>query len=125
MKNWKAIAGVLLVFVLGVAAGTFGTLGVIRHRWMHRGPQAMADFIVRRLSWELRLDTTQRDQLRVIVTDSQQETRTVRKQVQPQIEEILDRADAKVRAILRPDQREKFDRLVAERKEKWRHRVDP
>jgi Spy/CpxP family protein refolding chaperone len=125
MKNWKAIAGVLLVFVLGVAAGAFGTLGVIRHRWMHRGPQAMADFVVRRLSWELRLDTTQRDQLRNIVTDSQQQMRTVHKQFQPQIEDILNHADVQVRAILRPDQQEKFDKLVAERKEKWQHRFSP
>jgi len=125
MKNWKAIVGVLLVFVLGAAAGAFGTLGVIRYRWMHRGPQAMADLIVRRLSWELRLDAAQRDQLRAIVNDSQQEMRSVRKQFQPQIEEILGRADAKVRAILRPGQQEKFDRLVAERKEKWQHHFSP
>jgi Spy/CpxP family protein refolding chaperone len=125
MKNWKAIAGILVVFLLGMAAGSFGTLGVIKHRWMRHGPQTMADLIVRRLSWELRLDASQRDQLRAIVTDGQQEIRAVRKQFQPQVEEILSRSDAKVRTILRPDQQSKFERLVAERKEKWQHRADP
>jgi Spy/CpxP family protein refolding chaperone len=119
MKNWKAIVGVLLVFVLGMAAGGLVTLGVIRHRWM-RGPQAMADFAVRRLSWELRLDAAQRQQLRAIVADTQQEMKAVGQQVQPQIEQTLGKAEHRVRAMLRPDQREKFDKLVAERKAHWK-----
>ncbi|HUI08066.1 MAG TPA: hypothetical protein VL486_13790 [Verrucomicrobiae bacterium] len=120
MKNWKAIVGVLVVFLLGMTAGGLITIGVIRHlfQWGH-GPQARANFIVRRLSWELRLDAQQRQQLRGIVQEGQQEMSAVRQQVRPQVETILDRADAKVRAILQPDQVAKFDKLVAERKAKW------
>jgi len=118
MKNWKAIVGALLVFLLGMAAGTLGTVGMIRHRWMQRGPQVMADFVVRRLSWKLRLDHAQRDQLRVIVDEGWQEMKAVHEQVRPQMEGILSNSEAKVRVILRPDQQEKFDKLIAERKAK-------
>jgi hypothetical protein len=83
------------------------------------GTEAIANVIVRRLSWELRLDRVQREQLRAIVRDRQQEIKAVRRQVQPQIEDILSRSEAEVRAILRPRQQEKFDKLVAERKAKW------
>jgi Spy/CpxP family protein refolding chaperone len=125
MKRWKAIAGVLLVFVLGMIAGGLVSLGVIRHQWRTRGQGAMTDFIVRRMSWRLRLDPTQREQLRAIVKEGQQEIQAVRKQVQPQVDEIFSRSDAKVRAILRPDQQARFDALVAERKERWQHRAAP
>jgi hypothetical protein len=125
MKNWKAIVGVFAVFVLGALAGSITTIGIVRHRLVHgHGSQMMADFIVRRLSWELRLDRDQRDQLRAIVHDSQQEIKAARRQIQPQIEDILNRSDVKVRATLRPDQQEKFDKLVAERKARWAQSKD-
>lgn len=118
MKNWKAIVGALLVFLLGMAAGVFGTVGMVRHRWMHRGPRVMADFVVRRLSWELRLDRAQRNQLRAIVNEGWEQMKVVHEQVRPQVEGILSNSEVKVRVILRPDQREKFDKLIAERKAK-------
>ena len=79
----------------------------------------LANLIVRRLSWELRLDRAQRDQLRVIVAEGQGEMKVLRKQIQPQVEDLLTRSEVKVRAMLRPDQVEKFDKLVAERKARW------
>jgi Spy/CpxP family protein refolding chaperone len=121
MKNWKAIVGVVAVFVLGALAGSLTTVGVTRHRFHHGAAgQAMADRIVRKLSWDLRLDTTQREQLRAIVNDGRKEMQTLR----PQIESILTRSEVKVRAILRPDQHEKFDKLVAERKARWAQSKD-
>jgi len=45
--------------------------------------------------------------------------KVIRKQIQPQVEELLTRSETKVRAILRPDQVEKFDKLIAERKAQW------
>jgi uncharacterized membrane protein len=120
MKNWKAIVGVLAVFVLGGFAGSFTTIALVRHRLVHgHGQQMMADFIVRRLSWELRLDQDQREQLRGIVAEGQKQIRAVTKQIQPQIDEALAQSEAKVRAILRPDQQEKFNKLVEERKARW------
>lgn len=106
MKNWKAIVGVLLVFVLGMMAGGLGTIGVIRHRLVTRG---FSDVIVRRLSWELRLDAGQRQQVRIIVSEAQQEMRPVR-------ERVFENAESKIRAALRPDQQAKFDELVAKSK---------
>ena len=125
MKNWKAIVGVIAVFVLGGLAGSITTIGMVRHRLVHgHGSEMMADLIVRRLSWELRLDRAQRAQLRDIVAEGQQEMKVVRKQIQPQIEEILTRSEVKVRVLLRPDQQEKFDKLIAERKARWAQSKD-
>jgi Spy/CpxP family protein refolding chaperone len=125
MKNWKAVVGAIAVFVLGGLAGSLVTVGVIRHQLGHgHGGQMMANFIVRRLSWKLHLDSTQREQLRAIVHDGQQDMKALRQQMQPQVEEIFARSEAKVRVILRPDQQEKLDKLVAERKAKWAQSKD-
>ena len=50
--------------------------------------------------------------------------KVVRKQIQPLIEDLLSRSEAKVRVLLRPDQQEKFDKLVAERKARWAQSKD-
>jgi hypothetical protein len=125
MKNWKAIVGVIAIFVLGGLAGSITTIGVVRHRLVHgHGGQMMANLIVRRLSWELRLDREQRSQLRVIVAEGQTEMKGIRKQIQPQVEDLLGRSEAKLRVLLRPDQQEKFDKLIAERKARWASSTD-
>ena len=120
MKNWKAIVGVIAIFVLGGLAGSITTIGLVRHRLVHgHGSQMLENLIIRRLSWDLRLDRAQRSQLRVIVAEGHEEMKVIRKQIQPQVEELLTRSEAKVRAMLQPDQVEKFDKLVAERKARW------
>jgi hypothetical protein len=120
MKNWKAVVGAILVFVLGGFAGSLTTIAIVRHRLVHgHRSQMMANLIVRRLSWVLRLDTAQRAQLRVIISDGQKEIRMARRQIQPQIEDIVNRSEARVREILQPGQQEKFDKLVAESKAQW------
>ena len=120
MKNWKAIVGVIAVFVLGGLAGSITTIGLVRHRLVHgHGSQMLENLIVRRLSWNLRLDRAQREQLRAIVAEGHEEMKGIRTQIQPQVEDLLTRSEAKVRVLLRPDQQEKFDKLIAKRKAQW------
>lgn len=119
MKHWKAITGVVLVFGLGMIAGGFVTLAVVRHRLLTRGPQVFGDMIVRRLSWELKLDGPQRQQVRAIVDDAQAEMKAVRQQIRPQMAQVFENSEGKIRLLLRPDQQTKFDRLAAESRQRW------
>ncbi len=125
MKKWRAIIGVILVFVLGAAAGALVTFGIY-HQKMERGfreePRRMREFIVGRLGHELHLDPAQMEQLRTIVRETHMEIRNVRRQFRPQIEEILSRSQDRVRAILRPDQLDKYERIIAEQKKRRMNR---
>ncbi len=122
MKRWKSIVGVLMVFLLGALAGA-----AVVHRVDRQSVEAVlsgrggatVDLIVRRLSRSLDLDSAQRDQVRAIVTETHQDIDRIRKPLQPQIEATIERSRARVRAILRPDQQEKFDRIQAERRKRW------
>lgn len=122
MKNWKAILGVIVVFLLGMAAGVFGTRAVAvkrLQRVLHGQTVFTAEEITRRLSWQLHLDAAQRQQILALVQAAQVQITDARSQCQPKILAALDDFDVKARPILRPDQVEKFDKLVAERKAKW------
>lgn len=119
MKKWKAIISIIVVFLLGSLAGALITHEIYQHRiesFIMGEPKR--ELIVRRLSHELNLDTAQSAQLRVIVKETYAEIRNVRKQIRPQIEDILESSQNRVRAILRPDQLEKYEKIIAERKKK-------
>ncbi|MFA6054774.1 MAG: hypothetical protein WC769_05300 [Thermodesulfovibrionales bacterium] len=121
MKKWKTIVSIILVFLLGLLAGALITHEIYKHRIENiiRGdPKAMRELIVQRLNHKLHLDTAQLEQLRVIVNETHAEIKNVRKQIRPQIEEILESSQNRVRAILRPDQLEKYEKIIAERKKR-------
>ena len=113
--------GVLFVFLLGVLAGGLVTHKVYQQRMegiSRDEPRTMREVIVQRLNHELHLDPAQLGQLREIVKETHAEMRNVRKQIRPQMEEVLARSQARVRALLRPDQLEKYDRIISERRRK-------
>ena len=121
MKRWKSILGVLLVFLLGALAGA-----AVVHRVGRQSVEAVlsgrggatVDLVVRRLSRSLDLDPAQRDQVRAIATETHRDIVEIRKPVQLQIEAAFERSRVRVRAILRPEQQEKFDRIQAERQKR-------
>lgn len=119
MKNWKAITGICLVFLLGMVAGGLVTVRVITRRVeriAQGGPQAVNELIVKRLTRRLDLDASQSGKLMDIVVETRGELKTVRTQVAPQVDDILTGAEKKVRAILKPEQEGKFDQVVEDNK---------
>lgn len=121
MKKWKAIVSIVIVFLLGALAGALVTHKIYQQKveGVIKGePKSMREFIVRRMDHELHLDAIQLEQLCAIVQETHAEMKNLRKQFRPQTEEILARSQEKVRAILRPDQLEKYEKIVAERRKK-------
>lgn len=121
MKRWKSILGVLLVFLLGALAGA-----AVLHRVDRQNVEAVlsgrggatVDLVVRRLSRSLDLDPTQRDQVRAVVTETHRNIDEIRKPVHAQVMAAIENSRVRIRAILRPDQQEKFDRIRAEHRKR-------
>jgi hypothetical protein len=121
MRGWKVIVSVVLIFVLGGIAGALIMRGIDQQKIesIMKGESGMTrEVIVTRLNQKLNLDAVQLEQLRTIVRETHAQMRSVRKQYRPQIEEILQRSQDRVRTILRPDQLETFNKIVAERKKR-------
>jgi len=121
MKKWKAIISVILIFLLGSLAGALVTHKIYQHRVgsiLKGEARPMREMIVRRLDHELHLDPTQQEQLRAIVKETHEEMKNIRRQFRPQTEQIFARSQDRIRAILRPDQLEKYEKIIAERKKR-------
>ncbi|MGC2062416.1 MAG: hypothetical protein WA610_05510 [Thermodesulfovibrionales bacterium] len=121
MRQWKTIISVLLVFGLGALSGTLVTHTIYRQKMeniIRDEPKAMRELMVQRLNSRLHLDPAQLEQVRVIARETHAEMRPVRRQIRPQIEEVLSRSQVKIRAILRPDQQEKYDQILSDRRKR-------
>jgi Spy/CpxP family protein refolding chaperone len=120
----KAAVWVGIVFLLGVALG-----GIAGYAFAHRGyavGAASTNEIARRqqrveqLTQELSLTTAQRQQLDVILAGMVGQFKTIRKQIEPQMDVAREKGRNQIRAILTPEQKPKFEdflkRLDEERK---------
>jgi Spy/CpxP family protein refolding chaperone len=119
MKNIMAISGILLVFLLGAAGGALVTHMIHEARFEHfisGGHRMREDVIVERLTKKLDLDGRQQEQVRAIMQETHDGIRQARSRIRPQIEALLTAGQDRIKAVLRPDQREKFDRIITERK---------
>jgi periplasmic protein CpxP/Spy len=122
MKNWKAILGVVVVFLLGMTAGAFladAAAAKRLHRVLHGQTAFTAEEIARWWSRQLSLDAAQREQVLTLVQAAHVQITDARTQCQPKVLAAMDDFYVKARVVLRPDQLEKFDKLVADRKAKW------
>jgi hypothetical protein len=70
----------------------------------------------------LGLDAAQRDEMRRIGEETQQEFRELRKETQPRYEEIQERSRDKIRAVLNDEQRAKYDEFRRNMDERRRNR---
>jgi len=118
-KNAKAIAGVLLIFILGAVTGALVTHMVHQRNFaafMHGGPRMREEFIVTELNRELQLDDRQQGLIRGIVQETHAAIREMRGQMRPKVEILLEQGNHRISEILTPAQQEKFLKLTAERK---------
>jgi len=121
MKQWKIIISVVLIFGLGALSGTIVTYRIYRQQMeniIRDEPKAMRELMVQRLNSKLHLDAAQMEQIRTIAKETHAEMKSVRKKIRPEIEEVLSRSQAKIRAILRPEQLEKYDQILLERRKR-------
>jgi len=121
MKQWKTIISVILIFGLGALSGAIVTHKIYRQQMeniIRDEPKAMRELMVQRLNSKLHLDTAQLEQIRAIAKQTHAEMKSVRKKIGPEIEDVLSRSQAKIRAILRPDQQEKYDQILLERRKR-------
>ena len=119
MKNWKAVAGVILVFLLGGVCGA-ALAHKVGHHWSDesRHGRDRSEFIVKRMSRELDLDDSQREEVRKIITGAHNEMQALMKQTEPQRDAIISRSEDQVRAILKPEQKERFEKFVEKMKQR-------
>ncbi len=110
----KVFVGVLLVFVIGTLAGSFGTKAYLKYRVSHfveRGQEAQAELFLGRLTSDLNLTEPQQTKIGEILRDSHQRLSQISRRCRPEIRGITKHCFEMIREILSDDQRQKFDRF--------------
>jgi Spy/CpxP family protein refolding chaperone len=123
MKSVRPVYCIVIVFLLGALGGALSTHFYYKCRSDHgRGihGQQREEYLVNRLDRELSFTPTQKEQVKLIVRETMEEIRQVRRQFRPQMEAIIEKSQQKVDVLLTPEQRKKFEKIIAERKERAR-----
>jgi hypothetical protein len=120
MRRPAAIATVLALFAAGVVVGVFGThLFYAHHMRQARGFHArmLAADLQRRLD----LKPEQQKQVDAILSDSRIEAMALRREMGPRIAALIGRAQARIEAILSPEQRREFESYRKDHDGRLRH----
>jgi Spy/CpxP family protein refolding chaperone len=112
LKIWLVL---LVVFVLGSVTGA--ALTGLLYRSRAGGAEARERAMHERfekMRTELSLTDQQTAAVRTILDETRNEYRAVRKELRPRFEEPRLKARARIRALLTPEQQQKFDAMVAQ-----------
>lgn len=123
MKRFKGCLGVFLIFFLGVIVGAILASGSIYAKvWelIEGGPDKVAEFTIKRINDELKLDDVQSREFTRIADRTRLRLRAVRYDHQSEVEAVLDESDRDLRAILTPKQNAKLTELMKRFRDRWR-----
>ncbi|BAH77720.1 hypothetical protein DMR_42290 [Solidesulfovibrio magneticus RS-1] len=114
-KFVKIIAGVVL-FASGAVVGVVGSR-LLGERGplalMHGDPRHFAAMALRRITSDLDLSQEQQDKLRPIIMDTTRQIIALRREQEPRMQELIDTSIQLTKALLTPEQREKFADVMA------------
>jgi Spy/CpxP family protein refolding chaperone len=110
LKVWLVL---VVVFVLGSITGAALT-GLYRSRSGADRPERAMHERFEKMRSELNLTDEQTKSVSAILDDTRNEYRSLRAELRPRFEEPRQKARTKIRALLTPEQQQKFDALVAQ-----------
>ena len=113
-NRWQVRIAAVIIFVLGFTAGILA-LNVYRG-WARGGQGNRIDELADRLQ----LTADQKTKVQEIFSDTREQLRAARQEMEPRMAEIRRQADGRLQTVLTPEQWEKFQRLRDERQRRGR-----
>ncbi len=113
LKMWLVLVA---VFVLGSFTGVALT-GLYRSRASGERPEAREKAMHERfekMRSELKLTDEQTKAVQAIIDETRNEYRALRTELRPRFEEPRQKARARIRALLTPEQQQKFDAMITQ-----------
>jgi hypothetical protein len=120
----KVVGGVLLIFILGVLAGSVGTGVFMKHRitrLMHGGAP-MPVRVMTRMTQRLDLSAEQRGEIDRILEESRGKWIEFKSRVLPEFHESFEEDLGKIKAVLTEEQKDRLDRMYQRAKKRARFR---
>jgi len=124
MKRLKVCIGILLIFILGMLAGTLGTGFFIKHR-IGRFVRGDGPFppirVLERLSAKLDLSKSQQIEIEKILKQAHDRLIEFRRGYRPEFEKILNDTIEQMKEKLDSRQKQKLDKLTERLKHRFRN----
>ena len=121
-------------FFLGLILGgvlTYTGLHCYRHHWRHGywgpHPEFGSKRILDKFTRELNLSAEQKSKVEKILESHMPKMKTLRDSVRPQFNALRESIQTEIRAVLRPDQLAKFDKIVQDfkmKRKEWEEKRD-
>jgi len=105
--RWKAILGVILIYVFGCLSGGVAVSIIVHHRILailQHPALAATEAMERHLTENLHLDPTQKTEVHGYFMENLQQRKVLQKQIQPQIKTLNQQTVDQITAVLHPDQ---------------------
>ena len=114
MKKWKLFVGLILVFLLGVAAGSLGDRFLHKQglERMRKDPATRKAFFLKKLSKNLKLTEEQKRVFEPILDHIEKRRREHRMRERSQMKETLNDGFLQMRGHLAPEQQKKTGRTA-------------
>ena len=126
--NRKAVLLVFVLFVLGVALGSVGTY-VVTTRVQAARPQATLarnpGHTMAMFTRDLNLNPDQQNQIQAILNDTRARYAELHQKLDPEYEQVRHEGRERIRQVLTPEQRPKFEDLLRQIDEDRRKRGNP
>lgn len=122
MNKLKLAAGVILILIVGVLAGSLGT-GIYYKKRVQRfesgGPPVSerVRIVLGRFSEDLKLTDEQRTEFEKIIKESQEELMTLGRSILPEIKKINEQTFASINEKLTDEQKKELERLIQRMKD--------
>lgn len=111
LKVWLVLLG---VFVLGAVTGAaLDSVYRLRSSASQTKQHDRAEAFLNMMRGELGLNDQQTAQITAIVNETRNEFRSLRSEARPRYDAIRQKERERIRAILTPEQQQKFDQMVA------------
>ena len=114
-NRWQVRIAAVIIFVLGFTAGI---LALNVYRGLARGGQGNR---MDELANRLQLSAEQKTKVQEIFSDTREQLRAARQEMEPRMTEIRRQADGRLQTVLTPEQWEKFQRIRDERQRRGRN----
>ena len=121
-KTWKAVLGVILIYLFGCFSGAVSTSIVFHHKmaaFLQHPGVVMTEAREKRLTGNLGLDANQKQQVHEHFLENLQRRKELQMEIKPQVQMLNRQTLQQVVAILHPDQTERFQQNL----ERFRKRL--
>ena len=113
MNRLKLYSGILLIFILGVLAGSLGTGLFVKYKLakISQNVDPPPAKILRRFAEKLDISNGQRKEIDKILNQSRSEWIEIRQKYHPEFQKVFENSIARIKENLNSKQKQKLDRL--------------